>query len=68
MVTIVLTSATTVLGLVPIVFAGAKAGGELLAPLAIVQFGGLLGATILNLIVLPPMAVVFGIGNKGERR
>jgi HME family heavy-metal exporter len=50
------------------VFAGAKAGGELLAPLAIVQFGGLLGATILNLIVLPPMAVVFGIGNKGERR
>lgn len=50
---IIMTSLTTVFGLVPIMIAGAKPGGELLAPLAIVQFGGLLSATILNLIVLP---------------
>lgn len=68
MVSIVLTSVTTVLGLVPIVFAGSKAGGEMLAPLAVVQFGGLLGATILNLIVLPPAALVFGIGYEGGKK
>ena len=42
--------------------AGNKPGGELLAPLAIVQFGGLLGASALNLIVLPAAAKVFGLG------
>lgn len=50
---IIMTSLTTVFGLVPIMIAGAKPGGELLAPLAVVQFGGILGATCLNLIVLP---------------
>ena len=39
--------------LVPIVMAYDKPGGELLAPLAIVQFGGLICATLLNLLVLP---------------
>ena len=40
-------------GLVPLVLAHDQPGGELLAPLAIVQFGGLISATILNLLVLP---------------
>lgn len=53
---IVMTSLTTVFGLIPIMLAGDKPGGELLAPLAIVQFGGLLGATILNLLVVPSAA------------
>ncbi len=61
MAPIVLTSLTTVFGLVPIILAGSKPGGELLAPLAVVQFGGLLGATVLNLIVLPAAAKVFGV-------
>ena len=56
MVPILMTSLTTVLGLVPIVLAGSKPGGELLAPLAVVQFGGILGATLLNLVVLPAAA------------
>ena len=61
MVPIVMTSLTTVFGLVPIMLAGEKPGGELLAPLAVVQFGGILGATILNLVVLPAAAkIVFG--------
>jgi HME family heavy-metal exporter len=47
---------TTVLGLVPIVLAGEKPGGELLAPLAVVQFGGILGAMVLNLVVVPAAA------------
>ena len=53
---IVLTSLTTVLGLVPLVLAGEKPGGELLAPLAVVQFGGILGAMVLNLVVVPAAA------------
>lgn len=53
MVPIIMTSLTTVLGLIPIVMAYNKPGGELLAPLALVQFGGLISATLLNLLVLP---------------
>ena len=53
MVPILMTSLTTILGLVPIVLARNKPGGELLAPLALVQFGGLISATLLNLLVLP---------------
>ena len=56
MVPIVMTSLTTVLGLVPLVLAGEKPGGELLAPLAVVQFGGILGAMALNLVVVPAAA------------
>ena len=55
---IIMTSLTTVFGLVPIILSGSKPGGELLAPLAVVQFGGLLGATALNLIVLPAAAKI----------
>jgi HME family heavy-metal exporter len=53
MVPILMTSLTTTFGLLPIVLAYNKPGGELLAPLAIVQFGGLISATLLNLLVLP---------------
>ena len=59
---IIMTSLTTIFGLVPIILSGDKPGGELLAPLAVVQFGGLLGATALNLLVLPAAAKVMGAG------
>jgi outer membrane protein TolC len=58
MAPILMTSLTTVLGLVPIILAGNKPGGELLSPLAVVQFGGILGASALNLIVLPSAALL----------
>ena len=61
MAPIVMTSLTTVIGLVPIMIAGSKPGGELLSPLAIVQFGGLLAATALNLIVLPAATKAMGL-------
>lgn len=56
---IIMTSLTTVLGLLPLVWAKDQPGGELLAPLAIVQFGGLVSATILNLLVMPATARIF---------
>ncbi len=65
MVPIVMTSLTTVLGLVPIMLAGHKPGGELLAPLAVVQFGGILAAMLLNLIVLPAAVKTFGLSAPG---
>jgi hypothetical protein len=42
--------------------AGNKPGGELLSPLAIVQFGGILGAGALNLVILPAAALVTSKG------
>ena len=56
---IMMTSLTTVLGLLPLVWAKDQPGGELLAPLAIVQFGGLVSATILNLVVMPAVCKLY---------
>ena len=56
---IIMTSLTTILGLLPLVWAHDQPGGELLAPLAIVQLGGLVSATILNLVVLPAVCKIF---------
>lgn len=58
MVPILMTSLTTVLGLVPIVAALDVPGGEILAPLAAVQFGGLVVATIAALVVVPALSVL----------
>jgi HAE1 family hydrophobic/amphiphilic exporter-1 len=49
---ILMTTATTVLALLPMTVGGG-AGGELRAPLAITVIGGLLAATVLTLIVTP---------------
>lgn len=58
-VPIIMTSLTTVLGLLPLIWGIDKPGGELLGPLAIVQFGGLVTATILNLLIIPATAKIF---------
>jgi outer membrane protein TolC len=68
MAPIILTSLTTVIGLIPIMLAGNTPGGELLAPLAVVQFGGLIGATLLNLVVLPAAALLFGSHESEKKR
>ena len=56
MVPILMTSLTTVFGLVPIAAAYDIPGGELLAPLASVQLGGLIVATLAALVALPALA------------
>lgn len=61
MVPILMTSLTTVLGLVPVVTAYDVPGGEVLAPLAAVQLGGLVFATLAALVVIPALCkLVFG--------
>ncbi len=56
MIPILMTSLTTVFGLVPIVAALDIPGGEILAPLAAVQLGGLVFATVAALMVVPALS------------
>ncbi|MCB1583287.1 MAG: efflux RND transporter permease subunit [Xanthomonadales bacterium] len=58
---IIMTTMTTVLGLLPmaITFSGASAGAEIRAPMAITVIGGLLVSTFLTLLVIPVMFSLF---------
>jgi Cu/Ag efflux pump CusA len=50
---ILMTAFTTGLALIPLAMKGSEAGNEIQSPMAIVILGGLLTATLLNLIVIP---------------
>ncbi|MFT5144376.1 MAG: HAE1 family hydrophobic/amphiphilic exporter-1 [Thalassolituus oleivorans] len=54
---IIMTTATTVLGLAPLAM-GLGSGAELRAPMAIAIAGGLLAATVLTLVVVPVLYAV----------
>jgi HAE1 family hydrophobic/amphiphilic exporter-1 len=57
---ILMTTSTTVLGLVPMALGLGYGGAELRAPLAITVIGGLLVATLLTLLVIPAAYSVMG--------
>jgi Cu/Ag efflux pump CusA len=57
---ILMTAMTTGLALVPLALAADKPGSELESPMAIVILGGLVTATLLNLVVVPAMFVRWG--------
>ena len=48
------------LGLLPIAISSEEAGKEIEGPMAIVILGGLLTSTVLNLLVLPTLALRYG--------
>ena len=50
---ILMTALTTGLALIPLAIVGSKAGNEIQSPMAIVILGGLVSATLLNLLVIP---------------
>ena len=58
---ILMTAFTTGLALVPLAMKGGEPGNEIQSPMAIVILGGLLSATILNLLVIPG---VYGLVRK----
>ena len=64
---ILMTSLTTMLGLVPMSL-GIGEGGELQAPLARVVIGGLAASTLVTLVLVPTMYTLFEEGWAGLRR
>ena len=57
---ILMTALVTGLGLLPLALGYKDAGREIEGPMAIVILGGLVSSTLLNLLVLPVMALRFG--------
>jgi len=57
---ILTTAITTILALAPFIFLGNLAGHELVRPMATVIIGGLVTATIYNLLVVPPLYLRYG--------
>jgi Cu/Ag efflux pump CusA len=61
---ILMTALTTALALLPLALQGGKPGNEIQTPLAVVILGGLITATLLNMIVVPSLFLKFGVGRK----
>jgi len=57
---ILMTATVTCLGLLPLALGAGEAGREIEGPMAIVILGGLMTSTLLNLLVLPTLALRFG--------
>jgi len=57
---VLMTSLVTSLALVPLLLAGSDPGKELLHPLAVVVFGGLISSTVISLFLTPALFYRFG--------
>jgi CzcA family heavy metal efflux pump len=57
---ILMTALVTALGLLPLALGSGEAGREIEGPMATVIVGGLLTSTVLNLLVLPTLALRYG--------
>jgi Cu/Ag efflux pump CusA len=57
---ILMTALVTGLGLLPLAVGSGEAGREIEGPMAIVILGGLMTSTLLNLLVLPSLALRYG--------
>ncbi|HEY5914918.1 MAG TPA: efflux RND transporter permease subunit, partial [Verrucomicrobiae bacterium] len=57
---ILMTATVTALGLLPLALGSGEAGREIEGPMATVILGGLLTSTVLNLLVLPTLALRYG--------
>jgi Cu/Ag efflux pump CusA len=55
-----MTATVTALGLLPLALGTGEAGREIEGPMAIVIVGGLVTSTVLNLFVLPTLALRYG--------
>jgi Cu/Ag efflux pump CusA len=57
---ILMTALVTGLGLLPLAIQSGEPGNEIEGPMAVVILGGLFTSTLLNLLVLPALALRFG--------
>ena len=60
LIPILMTALVTMLGLLPLAIGSGEAGREIEGPMAIVILGGLITSTLLNLLVLPTLALRYG--------
>lgn len=60
LIPILMTALVTGLGLLPLALHSGEAGAEIEGPMAVVILGGLITSTVLNLLVLPTLALKFG--------
>ena len=60
MIPVMMTAMVTALALLPIALKPQAAGQEIEGPMAIVILGGLISSTVLNLLLLPALALKFG--------
>jgi Cu/Ag efflux pump CusA len=63
-----MTAFTSFFGLLPLLFGAGQPGKEILYPLTVVVFGGMLGSTLLDQIVTPALFHLFGARVVGPRR
>ncbi len=59
-VPVLMTSLVTTLALVPLLISGSDPGKEMLHPLAVVMFGGLISSTVISLFLTPALFYRFG--------
>ena len=57
---VMMTAMTTFIGLLPLLFGAGQTGKEILYPLTVVVFGGMLTSTMLDQIVTPALFYAFG--------
>jgi Cu/Ag efflux pump CusA len=60
LIPILMTALVTAIGLLPLAMGSGEAGREIEGPMAIVILGGLVSSTLLNLLVLPTLALRYG--------
>ncbi len=65
LIPIIMTALVTGLGLLPLALYSGAPGNEIEGPMAVVILGGLMTSTLLNLLVLPTLALRFGRFEKG---
>ena len=66
LVPILMTAIVTALGLLPLAIGSGEPGREIEGPMAVVILGGLVTSTVLNLLVLPTLALRYGRFGSGR--